>query len=295
MADYHYIDFFVNLVLAIIMFGLGLSLTLNDFKNIFINPRSIITCLIVQLFVIPLIAFTIAFLSGLSPEVKVGIVLVSVCASGASSNLITHLVKGNVALAISMTAANSFITLITLPFAVSVAIRFFLGTESHIQLPVMQTILQIFAVTILPASLGLYVRRLSHQFAQRMEKPLNIALPLLLGLVFTFKIFGGTDQGGTGISFPEALRIFPFVFLLNMLAMTTGFFIARYMRLVYRDQYTLAIEVGLHNTALALLVAGSILHSSDMEKPALVYAAFTFFSAFLFAYLVKGKNLFKAP
>lgn len=293
MADYHYIDVFVNLVLAIIMFGLGLSLTIHDFKQIFINPKAIITSLSVQILVIPIIALLIASLSGLNSEQKVGIVLVSVCASGASSNLITHLVKGNVALAISMTTLNSLITLLTLPFVVSIALYLFLGKESHITLPVGETIMQIFVVTIVPASVGIYIRKMATRFAIGMEKPLKFILPVLLGLVFTFKIFGGEKQGGSGITFAEGINIFPYVLLLNLLAMLAGYYIAKMMRLDYRNQFTIAIEVGLHNTALALLVAGSILKSPEMEKPALVYALFTFFSAILFVYAVKGKQIFK--
>jgi bile acid:Na+ symporter, BASS family len=293
MANYHNIDLLVNLVLAIIMFGLGLSLTVHDFKKILVYPKAILTCLTVQLFIIPLIAVGIALISGLNPEQKVGIVLVSVCASGASSNLITHLVRGNVALAISMTTINSFITLLTLPFVVSLSLLLFLGKESHITLPVAETILQIFIVTIVPASFGLYIRHIFTRFALSMEKPLKFILPVFLGLVFTFKIFGGENQGGSGITFSEGLHIFPFVLLLNILAMTIGFYISKIMRLEFRNQFTIAIEVGLHNTALALLVAGSILQSPEMEKPALVYAMFTFFSAFLFVYIIKRKQIFK--
>jgi BASS family bile acid:Na+ symporter len=292
MSEYHYVDLLVNAVLAIIMFGLGLSLTIKDFKQIFVNPRAIITCLSVQIFIIPIIAYCIALVSGLNPEQKVGIVLVSVCASGASSNLITHLVKGNVALAISMTTLNSFITLLTLPFVVSIALLLFLGRESHITLPVAETVLQIFLITIVPASFGLYIRKISASFALGMEKPLKFILPLLLGVVFTFKIFGGENQGGSGITYADTFSIFPYVLILNVLAMLAGYYISKLMRLSFRNQFTIAIEVGLHNTALALLVAGTILQSPEMEKPALVYAMFTFFSAFIFIYIIKGKRMF---
>jgi BASS family bile acid:Na+ symporter len=294
MGNYHFIDVLVNMVLAIIMFGLGLSLTFHDFKRIFINPRAIITSLTVQIIFIPLLAFGIALVSGLSPEVKVGIVLVSACASGASSNLITHLVRGNVALAISMTTLNSLITLVTLPFIVSVSLFFFLGRESHIALPLGETIFQIVLVTLVPAMLGVYIRRVYTRFALIMERPLKFILPVLLGLVFAIKIFSDESQGGSGITVAEGLAIFPFVLLLNLLAMLAGYYISKLMKLDFRNQYTIAIEVGLHNTALALLVAGTILQSPEMEKPALVYALFTFFSAILFIYAIKGRRIFDA-
>src|SRR5512133_2785549 len=112
MEGLHVIDILINIVLAIIMFGLGLSLTIHDFKEVLVHPKAIITGLSTQIFIIPLIAFVISLISGLSPEHQVGIVLVSTCASGASSNLITHMVRGDVALAISMTTLNSIITLL---------------------------------------------------------------------------------------------------------------------------------------------------------------------------------------
>jgi bile acid:Na+ symporter, BASS family len=293
MVNYHFVDIMVNVVLAIIMFGLGLSLTLHDFKQILLYPKAIVICLSIQIIIIPLIAFCIAFFSGLSPEQKVGIVLVSACASGASSNLITHLVRGNVALAISMTTLNSFITLLSLPFIVSLALHLFLGKESEIALPVAETILQIFLVTIVPASFGIYIRNIYTRFAIGMEKPLKIIMPVLLGLVFTIKIFGRESQGGSGITFSEAINLVPYVLLLNVLAMLAGYYISKLMKLKFRNQYTIAIEVGLHNTALALLVAGSILKIPEMEKPALVYAMLTFFTAILFIYIVKGRQIFK--
>ncbi|HWS01452.1 MAG TPA: bile acid:sodium symporter family protein [Prolixibacteraceae bacterium] len=293
MSDIHYLDILVNAVLAIIMLGLGLTLTRKDFEKILIYPKAIIVGLSTQILVIPFIAFIIALISGISPEQKVGLVLVSTCASGASSNLITHLVRGNVALAISMTTLNSFITLVTLPFIVSMAMLIFLGSESEISLPIFETVLQIFLVTIVPASIGVYIRHIFTDFAIMLEKPLKFILPVFLGLVFSFKIFGTESQGGSGITFAEGIHIFPFVLLLNFGAMTAGYYVAKMMKLNFQNQFTVAIEVGLHNTALALLVAGTIIKSSEMEKPALIYALITFFTAFLFIYFVKGKNIFK--
>lgn len=293
MSDFTFIDILINAVLAIIMLGVGLSLTVQDFKNILIFPKAIITGLTVQLVALPLIAFVLASLSGLTPEQQVGIVLVASCASGASSNLITHLVKGNVALAISMTIINSMLTLFSIPFIVNIALIYFYGSASPIKLPFIETIIQIFIVTILPASLGIFIRKINSKIAIKLENPLRIILPILLATVFTIKIFAGKSQGGSGITSQEILDIFPWVLALNILAMLAGYLCAKMVRLNYKDQFTISIEVGLHNTALALLVAGTILKSHDMEKPAIVYAMFTFFSAFLFIFAIKRRNIFK--
>lgn len=286
-SAYTLTDILINVVLAMIMFGIGLSLSISDFRKIFAQPRSLITALSVQLFIVPLIAFIIASVSGLSDAEKVGVVLVSLCASGASSNLITHLFKGNVALAISMTSINSLITLLSIPLLTNLSLNIFMGIEKEIHLPVLETIMQIFIITIIPAATGVYIRRIKENVAIKLEKPLKYILTILLTLVFTIKIFFGVESGGTGISFAEVIQILPFMLLLNVLAMLTGLIIARIIRLPFSDQFTVSIEVGLHNTALALLIGGTILKMPEMEKPAVVYAMFSFFTAVIFVYLVK--------
>jgi bile acid:Na+ symporter, BASS family len=287
MGPFSALDLAINLVLAVIMLGLGLSLTPADLRNIFVHPRSLLTALGVQLFVVPAIAFAIAAVSGLPDEVKVGVVIVSVCASGASSNLITHLLKGNLALAVSMTTINSLITLVSVPLVVNLALLVFLGRQADINLPFGETMIQIFIITIIPASIGVLIRRYKEKTAISLERPLKFILPVLLAAAFTLKIFLGEKSGGTGISFSEAVYLFPFLLLLNILAMTAGFFGGRIFRLPFRDQYTISIEVGLHNTALALVIAGSILNNPAMEKPAVVYAMFSFFSAIGYVLLIK--------
>lgn len=287
MDSYSYIDILINVVLAIIMLGIGLSLTMGDFKNIFLHPRSLFTALGIQVFIVPAIAFTIARMSPLSDEMRVGMVIVSVCASGASSNLVTHLFKGNVALAISMTTINSFITLLSVPLIVNLALIVFMGKQQEITLPFWETVLQIFIVTIIPATIGVFIRHHKEGIAKALEKPLKYILPLMLATVFSIKIFVGESSGGTGISMSETLMIFTPMIILNFLAMAAGFFGGRIMHIPFKDQFTISIEVGLHNTALALLISGAILQNNNMQKPAVVYAMFSFFTAILFVLLIK--------
>jgi bile acid:Na+ symporter, BASS family len=286
-STYSLIDLLISLVLALIMMGIGLTLSISDLKKIFSQPRSLITALAVQLLIIPVLAFAIAFLSTLNDAEKAGIVIVSLCASGASSNLITHLFKGNVALAISMTTINSFITLLSIPVLSNLALYLIMGVNREIQLPVLETILQIFVITIIPAAIGVYIRIIKENLANKMENPLKYALTIMLAIVFIIKIFFNEKEGGTGISFSETHHIIPYMLLLNFLAMTVGLIVAKFLKLPFTDQFTISIEVGLHNTALALLIAGTILKSPDMEKPAVVYAMFSFFTAIIFVFLAK--------
>jgi len=284
---YNYIDVAINVVLMLIMLGIGLSLTIKDFKNIFVHPKSLALALTVQLFIVPLVAFGVGYVANVPAEAKVGIVIIALCASGASSNLITHLFEGNVALAISMTTINSFITLVSIPLYANLALNVFLGFHTEIQLPVWETILQIFMITIIPAGMGVYIRHQKETIAKSLERPLKFILPAMLGFIFTVKIFVGEASGGTGITLAETLQLLPYLLLLNFLAMALGFFVARINKLPFADQYTISIEVGLHNTALALLISGTILNITAMEKPAIVYAMFSFFTAVIFVLAVK--------
>jgi bile acid:Na+ symporter, BASS family len=269
------------------MLGVGLSLSAADFRNVFKHPSALISALTVQIFIVPIIAFIVAYISPMNPEMKAGLVIVATCASGAASNLITHLFKGRVALAISMTIFNGLLTLLTVPVTVSFALYFFLETSTKIVLPIGPTIFQIFLISIIPALLGVYLRSLNKEFAARVEKPLKIIMPVMLASVFLVKIFADKNIGGTDISINEAIVILPVALLLNFLAMSAGFWVMRLLKFDFKTQFTISIEVGLHNTALALMIAGTMIRSTDMEKPAIVYAAFSFFTAVIFVLIVR--------
>lgn len=268
------------------MFGLGLSLKISDFRNLLNQPRAVAVGLVSQMMLLPFIAWIIAEASGLSPEMKVGIMILSVCPGGITSNLVSYFVKGNVALAISLTVFNALISLFTIPFLVNVFLEHFLNSSQVIELPFWQTMFDIFIVTILPAILGIAVRWKFAHMASKVEKNLNIVLPLLLLFVFAFKFLAGSDKGGTSMTGRDISDMFIWVILLNILSMLTGYIAGWLFKLNFKNRITISVEVGLHNTALALLIAGNKLQNPTMEKPALVYALFSFGITFLVALLL---------
>lgn len=280
------INIILNIVLGLIMFGLGLSLTASDFRHLFQQPRALAVGLFAQMALLPLVAWVIAENSGLGAELRVGIMILSVCPGGITSNLVSYFVKGNVALAISLTVCNAFLSLFTVPFLVNIFLEHFLSNGRLIELPFWQTMFDIFIVTILPATLGLLVRWRYGRFAVRMEKNLNYILPVLLLLVFAFKFLAGSDQGGTAMTGADIRHLSLWVIALNVLSMLLGYLAGMAVRLEFRNRITIAVEVGLHNTALALLIAGDKLGNSIMEKPALVYALFSFFITFAVAWVL---------
>ncbi|MBM3400656.1 MAG: bile acid:sodium symporter family protein, partial [Bacteroidetes bacterium] len=144
----------MNIVLGMIMFGLGLSLTREDFRHLFDQPRALSIGLASQILLLPFLAWIVALQSGLGAEMQVGIMILSVCPGGITSNLVSYYVKGNVALAISLTVCNALLSLITVPALVNLFLQHFMNNGRMIELPFWKTMFDIFVVTIMPAMFG---------------------------------------------------------------------------------------------------------------------------------------------
>jgi BASS family bile acid:Na+ symporter len=266
------------------MFGLGLSLTKEDFKHLFDQPRALSIGLASQMLLLPFLAWIIAKQSGLGAEMQVGIMILSVCPGGITSNLVSYYVKGNVALAISLTVCNALLSLFTIPFLVNLFLQHFMHSGKMIELPFWKTMFDIFIVTVMPAMLGMLTRHQFGKHAVKTEKYLNIILPLLLLMVFAFKFTAGSEKGGTAMSGNDLRDLSAWMIALNIASMIAGYLVGILGRLSFKNRITIAVEVGLHNTALALLIAGDKLGIPAMEKPALVYALYSFVITFLVAW-----------
>jgi len=282
------IDLLIDLVLAFITMSLGLNLSKQDFSNIIAFPGSLTIGLIAQMVLLPLAAFALMLTSDLSPAVKVGFIIISLCPGGVTSNLISYLLKGNVALSISLTVVNGVLCMFTLPFLVNLSLDYFFNKTMPIELPVFKTIQHIGMVTILPASFGVLVRSKLPKIADRLRPILSYLLPALLLLIFSVKFFAPADKGGVEISTAEFMEQGFWVIVLNFSGMFLGYLLGAAFRINLKNKVTIMVEVGLQNTALALLVAGNILKNPDMQKPAMVYAIITFFSTLIFAWIIRA-------
>jgi len=278
-------EYFLPVTLAIITLGMGLSLTDRDFRNIFVQPKAVITGLCCQMILLPVIAFLIARSIQIDPLYKVGLMIIAACPGGATSNLITYLLRGNVALSISMTALNSLITLVTIPLVVTISLEVFIHQNAAIKLNVGETIVKVFLITILPAFAGTRIRKWRSEFADRLERPLRIIMPLLLLVIYAGVIF--IEQDAESATRSDYITIFPYALLLNVTAMVAGLMVARSLRLGVRNQFTIAIEVGLQNSGLAIVVAVTLLGSHAIALVPVVYGSFTFFSTLFFGWIVK--------
>ena len=278
-------DILLPLSLAAITLALGLSIEFKELKNIFVQPKAIITGLLLQLILLPGIAFLIADLTNLDPIYKVGLVIIAACPGGATSNLLTFMLGGNVALSVSLTAINSLVSLVTTPFTVSLGLLVFQGEGTKIHLPFGNTVLNMFLIVLVPTIAGITMRRFIRDFAIKLEKPLRYILPVLLFVVYAGVLF--IDKGAEDLHILEYISLYPAPMILNAAAMLSGYYIAKSVHLKKKNQFTTSIEVGLHNSTLAIFIAATIIGNQQMAVIPIVYGSFSFFTTWLIAYLIK--------
>ncbi len=284
------INHLLSAVLMLITFAIGSSLRFGDFENIFRKSKALTVGLIAQMVFLPILAFIIAFFSNLSPELKIGIIIVAICPGGTTSNFVSYLVNADTALAVALTVVNSLLILLTIPTLTNVAISTFLGTTSDFSLSMFDTFWEVSKVVIIPAFLGLVFNRFFPYTALKIKIPLKVINTILLGLVFIIKFFADKESGGTGIILDEILLIFPYVLILHLASMILSYIISKKVfRISNVQATTIGIEVGLQNTVLAIYITG-LVQSVEMAKPALVYAMFSFFTTLAFAFIAMRRR-----
>ncbi|PJZ51845.1 bile acid:sodium symporter family protein [Leptospira adleri] len=269
---------FLPLALGIIMLGMGMSLTIDDFKRIFILPKAVVTGLTLQLLLLPIIGWLIADLSGLPGELAVGLMLLAICPGGATSNLITHLAKGDVALSITLTAITSCVTVISIPILLNISMHHFLGNGQMIELNVPQTILQIFLVTVLPVSIGMILNAKKPDLSKKFEKLVKI----LSGIFLVLIIAGAIVRERQNI-IPFFIKVGPAALALNLTTMVLGFLGASLMKVTKSQRTSITIEVGIQNGTLGIAIATSILNNAAMAVPSAIYSLIMFATGAIFS------------
>ena len=280
---------FLPATLVVIMIGVGLSLTLQSFKSIILYPKAMLTGLFAQMGLLPIIAFVLADRMNIAPEYKVGLVIIAASPGGASSGLVNHLLRANVALSVSLTTINSLLVVFTMPYLTSLALERYMGNAVSISLPFARTVGDIALMTVAPALFGVLIRRIKPVFSRKLEQPLRYILPILLLMAFLGVIF--FDTGGESHSYAGALSLVKPVLLLNAISMVSGYIITRLMGLGSTSGITISTEVGLQNSSLAIYVAQSLLKSGPMALVGVVYGTLTFASTILMALAIKWLNL----
>jgi len=266
--------------LIIIMLGMGLSLTLTDFKRVLLYPRAIFIGLFNQLILLPIIGFGIASVFNLPPEIAVGIMILAACPGGPTSNLISHLAKADLALSVTLTALSSLITILTIPFIVTFALAHFMQEGQQIALNIPATILQICVIVVIPIVIGMLIRHYSPRFAARMGKPVRIASGLVLLIIIVGLVFKEKENF---ISYFKQAGLA--AFLLNALTMIIGFYSARLLKIGKAQATAISIESGIQNGTLAISIAIVLLNNTAFAIAPAVYSLLMFFTGGLVIYI----------
>jgi BASS family bile acid:Na+ symporter len=258
---------FVPLGLVIIMFGMGLSLTINDFKRVFVFPKASLGGLAGQMLLLPVIGFTTVDIFNLTGEIAVGVIVLVTCAGGATSNLFSFLARADTALSVTLTAASSVLIVITLPIIVNMALGTYLNTEAELSLPVWNTIKTLSMMTIVPVIVGMALAAKYPSHVSLLEPWIRKLSLLVLGLIVfpTLVNAPNTVQGHLG-------SLVPAMFFLNLISMIAGYAIARALKLNQAQSRTLTIEVGVQNVVTGFFVATTLLHNAQLAVPAAIYA-----------------------
>jgi len=276
-------ELFLPIALGIIMLGLGLSLTLEDFKRVARYPKAMTVALVCQMILLPVICFFLVKLSGLTEGLAVGLMLLAASPGGATANLYSHLSKGDVALNISLTAINSLLTLFTLPLIVNFSLDYFMDSGQYVPMQ-FKKVAEVFAIVLVPVTIGMLLKNKLPQFAAKMDKPVKIASALLLILIIVSVTIREKqvliDYAGT-LAAP--------VFLFNILSMAVGYYIPLMVRIEKKQAVAIGMEIGIHNGTLAIFIALSVLNQPAMSVPPAIYSLLMFFTAAVFGYWVSRK------
>lgn len=263
------------LALSLVMLGMGLSLIPEDFWRIVRYPKAVAVGTICQILLLPIIALLITQIVPMQPTIAVGLIVLALCCGGPSSNLITYLAKGDVALSVSLTAVGSIITVFTIPIFSNLAIKHFLGQDAAINMPIAQTMVQIFLITLLPIAIGMTTRQRFPHIASRLEKMMSRIAAGLLALIILLLVVR------EGSKLPEfILQVGLGVLLLNVISMLAGFLISKLLQLPPSQQICIAVEVGISNGTLALAITAGLLNNPTMAVPAAVYSLLMYITGF---------------
>ena len=274
--------------LFIIMLGMGLSLVIEDFKKIIEYPKAIMVGITNQLIILPIIGFAIVSIFPLNPEIAIGIMILAACPGGATSNLITHLAKGDVALSVTLTAINSFITILTIPFIVNFALAHFLNSGQMIRLDVIDTIVKIMTIIIIPVSIGMVIRHYKKSFALKMAKPVRIASGMVIALIIIGLVIKEKENF---IAYFQQAGIV--ALLLNASTMAVGFLSSKLFNIINKRAISISIESGIQNGTLAITIAVVLLKNPDFAIAPAVYSLIMFFTGGVAVYygIRKSKTL----
>jgi BASS family bile acid:Na+ symporter len=268
------------LALALVMFGLGLSLAVADFKRLREHPRSVLLALGLQTLVLPAVAYGLIVLLGIQPVFAVGLMLLAASPGGVSANLFSHLFGGNVAMNISLTAVNTVLSIVSLPLIANWAIATFAQSGQVVPLQ-FGKVLEVVGVILLPVIIGMVVRVKAPGFSERMGQPMKLFSAVVLA---TFALLAIVKEWSALTASFASLG--PLVLAFNLISLLLGYYLSRWAGLNKSMATAISFEIGIHNSTLAIYVALSVLGNLQLALPAALYSVSMYLTATLFGLLV---------
>ena len=270
--------------LAIIMFGLGLGLTVADFKRVITIPRDFIVGFFGQVIILPIIAFILIHIISMPPEIALGVMVIAAAPGGVTSNILTKFANGDVALSVTLTAVVSLISVITVPLIVYNSASF-LGFEITKEISMINIAAKMFFVVTVPVIFGMIVRSLITDFI--ISKTLLIQrLSVILFLIVFISIW--VEEWDRIISF--ITRAGFVAFILNITMIFIGYYMAKYLASGLEQRKCISLECGLQNGTLAVFVATQLFDDIVFMVPTAAYALIMFVTSIIFVLIVRKIN-----
>ncbi|GGF61460.1 bile acid:sodium symporter family protein [Wenyingzhuangia marina] len=249
------------------MLGMGMSLTIRDFTRVFRQPKAIIIGLINQIIILPLVAFILAILFHLNTTMAVGLIILASCPGGPTSNIIAQVCNGNLALSVTLTAVGSFTSVVSTQVITSLALTYFhTHTETVIELPVLDTMMQVMMITILPICIGMMIHAYKEDFTLRMIKPMKIVSTIIFLLIFIGIVVTNFSTIGQALE-----KVGIVTLILNLSIIGSGFLLAKIFKLGIKNAISIGVDGGVQNATLGIVVATSILNNIEMAVPTAAY------------------------
>lgn len=254
------LDVFLPLSLAFIMFSLGIGLTVSDFTRVAKVPKPFLVGAVAQILLLPIVAFVLLMIFPLSPELAVGIMILSFCPGGVTSNIITKLAGGTLALSISLTAVVSLVSVITVPILIAWSTGYFMGSAAP-EINVTALGISMFIITAVPVALGVATRHFATGFADKSELLISrIATVLFVVIVI------GALAANWSLFVENVVILGPLLVLMGVILFLVGFGAARLMGLNAGDRIAISVEAGIQNSTLGITV-GSLIAAQATSLP----------------------------
>ncbi|WP_255441085.1 bile acid:sodium symporter family protein [Actinoplanes sp. ATCC 53533] len=270
------------LALGIVMLGLGLSLTVADFSRVLRYPRAVLVALVCQVIVLPGVCFGLVLAFGLRPGLAVGMMLLAASPGGTTASLFSYLFRGDVALNVTLTAVNSVVAVVTLPLVVNFSVAYFTGDPRVIGLQ-FDKVAQVFAIVLVPVAVGMWLRNRLPRAAAAAERPVKIFSAVVLAAVIVGAVLAERSHLADYLAAVGVVAL-----LFSVLSLGLGYAAPRLLRVERTQAIACSMEIGIHNSTLAITVALSpqLLDNAEMAVPAAVYGLLMFLTATAFGLLI---------